>query len=127
MADEKTTPTPKVGKTDTMHSTPDTPDRSAEAETRQSEADVRGQKARDESGGTLGAERPGKETLKTENFGTLVTDMPDLREQDTGGEEPVNPGNEGPTAVARQPYESAEEAGKRIQRETKEAEKAKSK
>lgn len=54
--------------------------------------------------------------------GTYVEDIPAADSEEAAP--PVNPGNEPPTAVGRQPTESAEEAGERIAKESKEAEKA---
>lgn len=124
MADERTTPTPKSGVTDTMHSTPEVPDRA------RGEGDQRGVATKTMAdapshGGSVGGERPGKTVISAGEFkpdpsmGTLVTDLPDMREVNTPDDSPVNPGAEAPDSVARQPNETREEAGKRIRSETK--------
>jgi hypothetical protein len=55
--------------------------------------------------------------------GTYVEDIP-APTQPEGEAAPVNPGNEAPDVVGRQPGESAEEAGERIAAGQKEADKA---
>jgi hypothetical protein len=55
--------------------------------------------------------------------GTYVEDIPAPAKPE-GEAAPVNPGNEAPDVVGRQPTESAEEAGERIAAESKEADKA---
>jgi hypothetical protein len=128
VADERTTPTPKAkeGAQDTMHSKPETPDRAS------GEGDQRGVAERDRmadapsAGGSAGSERPGKEVIPTEDAGTLVTDIPDMDEEQAEAQsnEPVNPGQEAPDVVGRQPHETREQAKERIQKQTKEADAA---
>lgn len=129
MADEKTNPTPKAegAKTDTMHSDPDTPDRAA-GEGDQTGVSDRAATAPPSAGGSAGAERPGKEVIKTKDAGTLVTDIPDMDEEQEEGRDtsPVNPGQEAPDVVGRQPYESRDEAKERIAEQSKERDKRQS-
>ena len=56
--------------------------------------------------------------------GTYVEDIPAPTLPEGEEEAAVNPGNEAPDVVGRQPTESAEEAGERIAKQTKEADKA---
>jgi len=128
MADERTTPTPKAkeGATDTMHSKPSTPDRAA------GEGDQRGVAERDaesgapSAGGSAGSERPGKTVVETENAGTLVTDIPDMDEENAPTDtSPVNPGQEAPDVVGRQPNETREQAKERASQQEKDAKSAK--
>ena len=104
MADEKTTPTPKVAgaRADTMHSKPETPDRS-----KGEGADPPpGSKAAEAPAahGSVGSERPHKTVIPTENTGTLVEDIPDLGDSEPSVTNVPNPAPEGPLAL--QPGES---------------------
>lgn len=116
MADEKTNPTPKVARTDTMHSTPETPDR---ARGEGDQTGVADNTAPPSAPGTVGSETPGKQVIKTKDAGTLVTDIPDMREENAGEPEVVNPGQDAPDVVARQPSETRDDAGDRIKADTK--------
>ena len=125
MADERTTPTPKAkeGATDTMHSKSSTPDRAA------GEGDQRGVAERDRAsdapsaGGSAGSERPGQTVVATEDAGTLVTDIPDMDEENAPDPDagPVNPGQEAPDVVGRQPNETREQAKERASQQEKDA------
>jgi hypothetical protein len=106
VADEKTNPTPKVegARTDTMHSTPDVPDRSKmDADDLKEEREAT---AAPSNTGSVGSERPHKSIIKSEKSGTLVEDIPSLDEP--GPDEPgaTNPLSEGPEdPLALQPGE----------------------
>ncbi len=104
MADEKTNPTPKVAARDTMHSNPNTPDRSQmSAEELKEERE----KTAPPSNDSVGSEKPGRMVVGSSKpdkdpkqpAGTLVQDLPPL---DPGESDVVNKGNpapEGPLGV----------------------------
>lgn len=114
MADEKTTPTPKVGKTDTMHSSPDAPDRSkggtavAEEEAPQPKGITAGR-----GSGSVAAGGGDQQTIETEEAGTLVTDIPPLTE--SGRPAQTNIPNEAP--VTPLAGESDEDFQERLSRQ----------
>lgn len=70
-------------------------------------------------------DRPTKQVIKTEEYGTYVEDLGSGQVvPGTEAEAPVNPGQPAPDVVARQPGETLDEAGERISKQQKEAEKA---
>lgn len=105
MADEKTNPTPKVegARTDTMHSTPQTPDRSKLSADQLAKEDT----APPSNAGTVGSEKPGRSVVGSakpnknpdQPAGTLVTDIPSLDEGEEKESNVPNPAPEGPLAV----------------------------
>lgn len=115
MADEKTNPTPKVGVTDTMHSTPGTPDRSKGEGMSPAERHAARVAERDADSGAppnvnVGSEIARNRTVRSldDKSGTLVERLlpPDSEEHRVDTGEPVNPGNPAPEEpVALQPGE----------------------
>lgn len=105
MADEKTNPTPKVegARTDTMHSTPQTPDRSKLSAAELAKEDT----APPSNAGTVGSEKPGRSVIGSQKpnrdpdqpAGTLVTDIPSLDEGEEAETNVPNPAPEEPLGV----------------------------
>lgn len=147
MADERTTPTPRAGVVDTMHSTPASTDAGenpmnpyegkdipagaskppgelveqvsggGEPATVPALADHHDIAYRDRDPGvvndglgSVGSDRPGKRVIpsKDDAAGTLVEDIPDMRELNPAQSTAVNTPNPAPENVARQPGESDE-------------------
>ena len=86
MADEKTTPTPKAGVTDTMHSTKDAPDRSKDADD-----PTKGEGYVAPEPNLHPAEEGYKSVSPTEDAGTLVTNIPSAEDVQSGKVEGSNP------------------------------------
>ena len=119
MADEKTTPTPKVAKTDTMHSTPDAPDRSKMSDS-QLEKERRNEVTGPSTPGTEGE----KYTIKSKDnhAGTLVVDLPSAEEVASGKRDELAQGDK----LALQPGERREQGKVRKAKPTSNGSRSKS-